>query len=368
MGRPKAQLMKIYQVGGSVRDKLLGLTVTEYDWVIVGATVEELLAQGFKPVGKDFPVFLHPKTHDEYALARTERKSGTGHKEFTFHAAPDVTLEEDLLRRDLTINAIAKADTGELTDPYNGQTDLNNKILRHVSNAFTEDPLRVYRVARFMAKLHHLGFTIAPETKALMLHIVNSKELETLSDERIWQETYKALLTKNPEIYFQTLLELGALQLHFSNMSQVGIDNLASWTSDKPTPEMHFACACFEDDINLKVPKSFAQLQQLTVKYHTDLAQLFNKSPEDLLKLLKQTDALRRTERWEKLFQTALWLHRDEITDLPGYFKKAIELIDQLLNMDIADLVNKYQGQELAKQIQIRQITLIANILSSIGQ
>ena len=183
--------MKIYRVGGSVRDELLGLPVVDRDYVLVGATPEEMVRLGYKPVGKDFPVFLHPETHEEYALARTERKSGRGYHGFMFHAAPDVTLEADLARRDLTINAMARSADGALIDPYGGEADLRGGVLRHVSPAFAEDPLRVLRVARFAARL---GFAVAPETEALMRAIAAGGELSTLPPERVWQELSRALM------------------------------------------------------------------------------------------------------------------------------------------------------------------------------
>ncbi|MGL5532391.1 MAG: multifunctional CCA tRNA nucleotidyl transferase/2'3'-cyclic phosphodiesterase/2'nucleotidase/phosphatase, partial [Plesiomonas shigelloides] len=203
--------MQTYLVGGAVRDQLLGLNVTERDWVVVGATPEQLLAQGYQQVGRDFPVFLHPRTHEEYALARTERKQGQGYTGFVCHAAPDVTLEQDLLRRDLTINAIAQAEDGSLTDPYGGQQDLRDRWLRHVSPAFSEDPLRVLRVARFAARFAHLGFRVAPETLALMQQISASGELTHLTAERVWKETEKALNSAAPDVYFAVLRACGAL-------------------------------------------------------------------------------------------------------------------------------------------------------------
>tara|TARA_B110000211_G_scaffold232370_1_gene295929 strand:- start:1558 stop:2688 length:1131 start_codon:yes stop_codon:yes gene_type:complete len=201
-----------YLVGGAVRDHLLGLAVHERDYVVVGSTPEALIALGYTQVGKDFPVFLHPKSKEEYALARTERKSGQGYKGFQVHATPEVTLEDDLLRRDLTINAIAQAPDGQLIDPYGGQQDIQAKLLRHVSEAFSEDPLRVLRAARFAAHLYHLGFSIAPETKALLVTITQSGELGTLAKERIWQETHKALNSQSPWVYLEVLEACGALQ------------------------------------------------------------------------------------------------------------------------------------------------------------
>ncbi|VTR54754.1 Multifunctional CCA protein [Serratia fonticola] len=207
--------MKTYLVGGAVRDTLLNLPVVDHDWVVVGATPADLLALGYQQVGKDFPVFLNPQTHEEYALARTERKSGQGYTGFTCYAAPDVTLEEDLLRRDLTINAMARGDDGVLVDPYNGKADLDARLLRHVSDAFGEDPLRVLRVARFAARFASLGFTVAPETSALMQQMAESGELASLTAERVWKETEKALQSQSPQVYFQVLRDCGALKVLF---------------------------------------------------------------------------------------------------------------------------------------------------------
>jgi len=204
--------MQIYLVGGAVRDQLLGLPVKDRDWVVVGATPEQMIAQGYRPVGKDFPVFLHPQTHEEYALARTERKSGKGYKGFTFHTEPSVTLEEDLIRRDLRINAMAMDEQGGIIDPYNGRDDLHNHLLRHVSNSFSEDPLRVLRVARFAARFHHLGFSVAPETAELMRQLSQGDELLHLSAERIWQEFERALNTSSPATFIKVLQVSGALE------------------------------------------------------------------------------------------------------------------------------------------------------------
>jgi tRNA nucleotidyltransferase (CCA-adding enzyme) len=199
---------KIYCVGGAVRDRLLGLAVQDHDWVVVGSTPEEMVAQGFQPVGKDFPVFLHPKTHEEYALARTERKTARGYQGFAVYAAPDVTLEQDLLRRDFTINAIAEDADGNLIDPHNGIADLRAGVLRHVSTAFAEDPVRILRAARFAARF---GFTIAPETLKLMRVMVDNGEVDALVAERVWQELARGLMEKKPSRFFETLRSCGAL-------------------------------------------------------------------------------------------------------------------------------------------------------------
>ena len=203
--------MKRYVVGGAVRDELLGLAVKERDWVVVGETPESMVAAGYRPVGKDFPVFLHPQTKEEHALARTERKSGRGYHGFTFHTGPEVTLEDDLRRRDLTVNAIARKEDGALVDPHGGRRDLEQRVLRHVSEAFAEDPVRILRLARFHARFAPLGFTVADETLALMRQMVQSGEADHLVPERVWQETERALMLERPSVFFQTLRDCGAL-------------------------------------------------------------------------------------------------------------------------------------------------------------
>lgn len=231
--------LDIYLVGGAVRDKLLNRTVKDNDYLVVGTTVEQMLSLGFNQVGKDFPVFLHPKTKDEYALARTERKQGQGYTGFDCYSAPDVTIEQDLLRRDLTVNAMAMSENGTLIDPYNGQQDLENRVLRHVSDAFIEDPLRVLRVARFAARYHTDGFTIAPETLTLMTQISHSGELATLSAERVWQEMQRALSEgedresgneQHPEVFFQVLHQCQALKVIWPELDILwGVPNPPQW-------------------------------------------------------------------------------------------------------------------------------------------
>lgn len=227
--------LDVYLVGGAVRDQLLNRAVKDHDYLVIGATVEQMLSLGFNQVGKDFPVFLHPKTKQEYALARTERKQGQGYTGFACYAEPDVTIEQDLLRRDLTVNAMAKSSDGLIIDPYNGQKDLNNRILRHVSDAFIEDPLRVLRVARFAARYHHYGFTIAPETLELMIKISVSGELSSLSAERVWQEMQRSLSEdeteqSNPEVFFQVLHQCQALKTIWPELDILwGVPNPPQW-------------------------------------------------------------------------------------------------------------------------------------------
>jgi len=213
--------MQIYKVGGCVRDELLGLPVKDRDWVVVGATPQDMLDAGYKPVGKDFPVFLHPQTHEEYALARTERKTAPGYTGFAFHAAPDVSLEDDLQRRDLTINAMAETESGELIDPYHGREDLDRRVLRHVSPAFMEDPVRILRVARFAARLAAFNFQVADDTLQLMRGMVNNGEVDALVPERVWQETVRALGEATPTRFFDVLRDCGALARLFPELDRL---------------------------------------------------------------------------------------------------------------------------------------------------
>ena len=213
--------MRIYLVGGAVRDTLLDLPVTERDWVVVGASPQQMIDLGYKPVGKDFPVFLHPETGEEYALARTERKSGHGYRGFTFHAAGDVTLEEDLIRRDLTINAMAMDDEGNLIDPFNGEEDLQQGLLKHVSPAFREDPVRLLRVARFAARFDRFGFRVSHGTNALMRQMVDNGEVDHLVPERVWKETSRALTEESPQRFFEVLRGCGALEKLFPEIERL---------------------------------------------------------------------------------------------------------------------------------------------------
>ena len=289
-----------YVVGGAVRDELLGLPVQDRDYVVVGATPEEMVAAGFKPVGKDFPVFLHPKTHEEYALARTERKSGRGYKGFTVYSAPDVTLEQDLKRRDLTINAIAKKPDGILIDPFGGNADLEKKILRHVSEAFAEDPVRILRVARFAARF---GFRIADETMALMTMMVAAGETDHLVAERVWQEFSKGLAEPKPALMFEALERCGLRQKLLPELKTVP-KNFAG-----PLP-VRFALLCWplsETEIRalcdrIKAPNEERELALLACR----CKDLLNPSkPGDFLNLLKRADAFRRPERFAAFLEAA---------------------------------------------------------------
>ncbi|WP_462380007.1 multifunctional CCA addition/repair protein [Pseudomonas sp. Marseille-QA0892] len=317
--------MQIYKVGGAVRDRLLGRPVTEIDWVVVGSTAEEMIAKGFKPVGSDFPVFLHPKTGEEYALARTERKSGRGYGGFVFHASPDVTLEQDLIRRDLTINAMAEDDDGNVIDPYGGKTDLEARLLRHVSPAFAEDPLRVLRVARFAARYAPLGFVIAEETQALMTELARSGELEALTPERSWKETSRALMEPRPDVFIDTLHRCGALaallpevETLFDAYQDEPLLKLlrTSAKADAPLPirwalllrdigDLPDQDATAVDAVNQrgKVPRDCHELSQLVARYHNDAAVVQTLPPHVLLDILQRFDVYRRPQRLDAFIE-----------------------------------------------------------------
>lgn len=337
--------MQIYKVGGAVRDRLLGKTVADTDWVVVGATADEMLSQGFRPVGADFPVFLHPKTGEEYALARTERKSGPGYGGFIFHADPEVSLEEDLIRRDLTINAIAEDAQGRLTDPYHGQEDLKARILRHVSPAFAEDPLRVLRVARFAARYASDGFTIAPETMTLMQQLSESGELEALTPERSWKEISRALMENQPQVFIQVLRECGALKVLFPEVDALfGVPQPAAHHPEIDTGQhvlsvleqaaihhqpLSVRWACLLHDLGkgltpesewprhiahehtglrlikavnarFKVPRDCQELAMLVGQYHTHGHRALELKASTLFELMQSFDIYRRPQRFEE--------------------------------------------------------------------
>ncbi len=337
--------MKTYLVGGAVRDKLLGYPFHEKDWVVVGATPEFMEQQGFTPVGKDFPVFLHPKTKEEYALARTERKTGRGYAGFSFYCGEDVTLEDDLIRRDLTINAMAEDENGLVVDPYGGQQDIANKKLRHVSEAFLEDPVRILRIARFAARYHHLGFTIADETNAVMREMVNNGEVDHLVSERVWKEMERALGEAAPDIFIQSLRECGALArllpeidalfgvpqtaIHHPEIDTgihtlMSLQQAAKMTANicvrfatllhdlgkgtTPQEEWPRHIAHEERSITLvknlceriAAPKDYKELALIVAQWHTHCHRALELKPATLLKTLQMTDAFRRPERFDQ--------------------------------------------------------------------
>ncbi|GAB3029648.1 multifunctional CCA addition/repair protein [Bowmanella dokdonensis] len=406
--------MQIYLVGGAVRDELLGRDIKERDYVVVGATPAEMERQGYRQVGKDFPVFLHPKTSEEYALARTERKTGSGYTGFDCIADPSVTLEEDLRRRDLTVNAMARDEQGRLVDPYGGKQDLDNRILRHVSDAFVEDPLRVLRVARFAARYHQYGFRIASETLEMMRRIAHSGELKALTAERVWKETSRALLEDNPEVYFETLRAVEALEDWFPEIEALwGVPNPARWhpeidtgvhtmmvlsqavkLSDKltvryaslvhdlgkaMTPPEHWPSHRGHETLGLKaierisdrlkVPNDCRELALLVSEFHTHLHRALELKPATVLKVLNRCDAWRKPERFEELllsceadargrlhFETAPYPQAD-------YFRQACQAAQ---DVDVqAIIADGHEGPGIRTELDRRRQAEVAQVKSA---
>ncbi len=401
--------MKTYLVGGAVRDELLGLPVHERDWVVVGAREQDLLAQGYRRVGRDFPVFLHPDTHEEYALARTERKRGHGYTGFEVHASPEVSLEEDLRRRDLTINAMARDAEGRLIDPYGGQRDLEARLLRHVSPAFVEDPLRVLRVARFAAQLAMLDFRVAPETLELMREIVRQGELEALVPERVWLEMRKALSTPAPARFFEVLRACGALAVLFPELERLfGVPQRADYHPEIDTgvhtlmvltqaarlsEDLAVRFAALVHDLGkgetprelwprhqghekrsrrlvaalcerLRVPRYERELALLVAEYHGQVHRALELRPATVLDLLSRIDAFRKPERFEQflLACTADSLGRRGFENAPfpqaDYLREAAR---RCTRVDTGGLREQgLSGQALAAALRRRRIQLIA--------
>ncbi|WP_140920384.1 multifunctional CCA addition/repair protein [Limnobaculum xujianqingii] len=397
--------MKTYLVGGAVRDQLLGLPVHERDWVVVGATPEQMLTLGYQQVGKDFPVFLHPQTHDEHALARTERKSGSGYTGFTCYAAPDVTLEQDLLRRDLTINAIAQDDDGTLIDPYHGQRDLELRILRHVSVAFSEDPLRVLRIARFAARYANLGFTIAPETWQLMKEIVNSGEIAHLTAERVWKETEKALSTRSPQVFFEVLRECGALAVLFPEINNLfGVPAPEKWHPEIDTG-VHVLmvlemAATLSDEIDVrfsallhdvgkgvtpealwphhhghglagiklvedicqryKIPNATRELACLVSEYHDRIHTIYQLRPDSILSMLNTIDVWRKPHRLEQMLLVSEADYRgragwqQKAYPQANYLRQAFDVVNGVSVKDIID--QGFTGADIKEQLNKRRL------------
>lgn len=403
--------MQTYLVGGAVRDKLLGLPVKDRDWVVVGATPEQMLELGYRPVGKDFPVFLHPDTKEEYALARTERKSGKGYKGFSFHTDPDVTLEEDLQRRDLSINAMAEDEAGNLIDPYNGSADIKEKQLRHVSPAFSEDPLRVLRVARFAATL---GFKVAPETMDLLRQMSNGGELEALVSERVWTETEKALAGRYPGRYILVLRACQALAVLFPELERLfGIPqpekyhpeidtglhtimclNQAARLTDAPvvrfatllhdlgkgtTPESEWPShhgheargAKLVDTVcdRFRIPNKYRELARLVARYHLDCHRILQMKPETILKKLEQLDAFRRPERLDDFLLACEADARGragfEDNDYPQavFFKQALAAANEVDSQSLQE--KGFEGKSLGREIKKQRVEKIARLKNS---
>ena len=405
--------MEIYLVGGAVRDKLLNLPVGDRDWVVVGATPEEMEQREFRLVGKDFPVFLHPETHEEYALARTERKTGPGYKGFAVNASPDVTLEQDLERRDLTINAIAEAPDGKIIDPFNGQADLDNCLLRHVSPAFSEDPVRILRAARFAARFAPQGFHVAHETNELMRNMVQNGEVDALVPERIWAETEKALQGKQPSRFTEVLRGCGALEKifpeidvlfgvpqpeHYHPEIDTGVHILmvldqATRLSDDPMVRF----AALVHDLGkgtspkeewprhkgheqrsavlvealcqrLRVPKDYRELAITTAQYHTHCHRALHLKPKTILKTLEAADAFRRPERFEQFLLAC----EADVRGRKGLEDKPYPQVDRLkeayeacLKIDNKELQKKgFEGESFAEELRRLRIEAIKKVVN----
>jgi len=371
------RLMQIYLVGGAVRDRLLGLEVEDRDWVVVGATPEEMLERGFKPVGRDFPVFLHPASGEEYALARTERKSGKGYTGFQFHTHPDVTLEEDLRRRDLTINAIAEAEDGTLHDPWGGQDDLKARRLRHISPAFREDPLRVLRVARFLARFADLGFQVADETRALMRELSATDELDHLTPERVWQETERALASNHPAHYFALLREVGALGRLFPLLEGLDTERLARRldglpdTGERPAQALalllYQATEALPPEQACRAIDTFCARQRVPNRMR-ELARKLRAGAEGLsrfdqldgparLQLLKRLELIRRPAQLPTLLQLAGRIH-----PIPAAREAALQrLLERLSALDSRTLIEQgFSGKALGEALARQQAELCA--------
>ncbi|SHO59086.1 multifunctional CCA addition/repair protein [Vibrio quintilis] len=405
--------MKVYLVGGAVRDSLLGIQVHDRDWVVTGSTPEKMLEQGFIAVGKDFPVFLHPQTKEEYALARTERKSGAGYKGFDCFFAPDVSIEEDLRRRDLTINAIAKTKQQTLIDPYNGRQDIESRLLRHVSEAFTEDPVRVLRVARFAAKLASLSFTIAPETMALMQQMVQSGELSHLTPERVWQEFNKALSTKNPAVFLSVLRECGALAVIFPEIDQLfGVPQPEKWHPEIDTgihtlmvaqkvtelsDSLPVRFAAIVHDLGkgttpedewpshkkhhltglkliqslcqrIRVPSEYRDLALLVCEHHSSIHHIAELSAEAILHVFNQIDVWRKPQQLQDVLLCCQADYQGRsLFEGQSYPQRQVaeKTYQAALSINIQDIVQAgFQGQEIREELNRRRTDAIRKVIS----
>ena len=404
--------MDIYLVGGAVRDKLLGRPVVDRDWVVVGATPDDMLAAGYKPVGKDFPVFLHGDTKEEYALARTERKTGRGYHGFAFHADPGVTVEQDLERRDLTINAIAEAGDGRLVDPFGGVRDIETRTLRHVSPAFAEDPVRLLRVARFAARYAPLGFTVADETMALMRRMVDDGEIDHLVAERVWAETRKALAEQMPQVFLRVLRDSGALRVLFPEVDALyGVPQRPEFHPEVDTG-IHIElvlqaaaklapgdalvgwCALTHDlgkaltpadvlprhimheqrgveparalSARLKVPSDYATMAEVVCRQHLNAHMAFELRPATVLKLLEDVGSLRRPERLETFLLACMADKRGRLgsddADYPqaDYLRACRDAAAAVTSKPFVD--QGLQGPAIGEAMKRAQVAAIANI------
>ena len=357
--------MKVYLVGGAIRDKLLGLPVNEKDWVVVGATPELMISKGFRPVGKEFPVFLHPETYEQYALARTERKISKGYKGFIFYTATDVALEDDLKRRDLTINAIAETPEGKLIDPYGGQKDLKDKIMRHVSSAFHEDPVRILRVARLATKFPE--FSIHPGTLALMKKMVQSSEVDTLLPERVWQEWVRSLNNKKPARFFEVLNNCDALPILFPEiyLNAKGIAALDLITNQASSSIIRFAALLHNLSCETirslaqryRLPNAYTELALLTARFYLSYANSDKMNENELLDFVIKTDALRRNQRFEQF----LFVCNSINSTVSSHHNERIKrIIKTIKSIDVKSLQKSgLKGEEFAKALEKLRIEAI---------
>ncbi len=405
--------MKTYLVGGAVRDELLDYPFSEKDWVVVGATVDDMVAAGYQQVGKDFPVFLHPDTKQEHALARTERKTSPGYKGFEVHASSEITLEQDLERRDLTINAIAKDEKGELIDPFNGVKDIHDKILRHVSPAFSEDPVRILRVARFAARYLHLGFIVADETMQLMKDMVAAGEIDALVAERVWQEMNKALGERSPSQFIEVLRDCGALKIllpevdclfgvpqpeehhpeidtgihtlmvlqqacKLSKDTDVRLAALLHDLGKGTTPESEWprhinhesrgAKLVLDVCKRLRIPNEHRDLAERTARFHLHYHRALELKPETVVKTLEQLDAFRKPERFEKFLLASEADARgrpgfeDKRFEQGDYFRKALKAAN---SVDVSALREQgFENMQLADKIKQERVRLVKALKS----
>jgi tRNA nucleotidyltransferase (CCA-adding enzyme) len=387
--------MKIYLVGGAVRDKLLGQPIHEKDWVVVGATPDEMIRRGYRQVGKDFPVFLHPKTNEEYALARMERKISLGYKGFTFDASPAVSLEADLKRRDFTINAMAMDENGQLIDPYHGKTDLERKLLRHVSPAFSEDPVRILRAGRFLARYACLGFKVAEETRLLMRRMVQQGEVDALVAERVWKELERALSENHPEKFFEILEDCGALARLFPGLNMQGAGMRALQAAAKVSPEAEIRFAALFHDLpdsknalaalcqRYRIPHEYKMLAILTAQHYADAIRLggpvqiqresIDRSALQILDLLTALDSFRRKQRFEKfllIFQSIANVYASAQTPLTqpalSFTSQRLRLYaEKARSVDVQSLMAEgAQGVALAKRLYETRLEKIKRTLS----
>lgn len=408
----KTYLMKVYLVGGAVRDQLLGIPFQERDWVVVGATPEQLLAKKYRQVGKDFPVFLHPETQEEYALARTERKSAPGYYGFECDYSTSVTLEEDLMRRDLTINAMAMDEQGNLIDPYNGQDDLKNKLLRHVSPAFSEDPVRVLRVARFAARYHYLGFRLANETRSLMYSMVKKGELAHLVPERVWQEMQRSLGEKNPEQFILTLRACDALRVvlpelnalfgipnpqkyHFEidsgihtllvlqaavALSRDPVTRFAALVHDlgkalspiKTWPKHHgheeAGVAVIEALCSrLRIPNEYRNLAIMVSRFHLHVHRLFELRASTVVSILERADAFRRPNTFHNLL-IACQADAEGCGRVIEYQQSKLwhDLLSECVKVDPQTVIEQgYKGKAIKEALHQKRVACIEPILNT---